>query len=85
MNCLDIRSLATEYLEAALPTEDHAAFDQHIDSCEKCSEWLDTLRQAIEELGEFSTEELSTLTEKILLTQFRRGMRKRSNSDSEAE
>lgn len=83
MNCLDIRTLATEYLEDELPPEDRATFEQHIESCEKCSAWFEMLRQAIEELCELSTDELSTLTEKVLIDQFRR--RKQGQSESEPE
>ena len=72
LNCLDIRTLATEYLEDELPPEDRATFGQHIESCEKCNEWFEMLRQAIEELGELSADELSKLTEKVLIHPFRR-------------
>jgi anti-sigma factor RsiW len=83
LNCLDIRTLATEYLEDELPPENRATFEQHIESCEKCNEWFEMLRQAIEELCELSTDELSTLTEKVLIDQFRR--RKQGESESEPE
>ena len=85
MNCLDIRTLATEYLEDELPPEDRATFGQHIEPCEKCNEWFEMLRQAIEELGELSTDELSTLTEKVLIHQFRRRKQGRSESEPEEE
>ena len=51
MNCLSIRTLATEYLEGALGEKDRREFELHLKSCEKCQNWMESFEGTIEMLG----------------------------------
>ena len=77
MNRLDIRTLATEYLEAALPPQDRFTFERHLQQCERCQDWFSSFQETIAGLRELSTDELTAETEVALMEQFRRSKRNR--------
>jgi len=85
VDCLAIRSFANDYLEDKLSVEDRKAFDKHISSCGKCQEWFEALQELTGALGGLSTEDLSALTKKVLLQQFKRRTQSSSPSDPESE
>lgn len=70
--CRELVELVTEYLEGALPAEEVAAIEAHLDECPGCRAYLDQMRATIAVLG---TVTVRTLPDRIvddLLLAFRR-------------
>ena len=47
MNCREIKELATEYLEQALPGPKRAAFEEHLAECAACQKYVADMRALI--------------------------------------
>ena len=63
----DIRHMLSEYIDGAVLPEDRAAIEDHLKTCEKCSEALKELRQTVAHIR--SVEELDPpawMTQKIM-------------------
>lgn len=52
----DLVELVTDYLDGALPPEEHARFERHLDTCEACREHLDQMETTIRVLHEAGRE-----------------------------
>ena len=67
MNHNDIRHMLSEYIDGAVLPGDRAAIEEHLKTCEKCSEALKELRQTVAHIR--SVEELDPpawMTQKIM-------------------
>jgi len=47
MNCREFVGFLMDYLDGALPPEQAATFDAHMDDCPSCVTYLDTYRETI--------------------------------------
>ena len=59
LSCRELVELVTEYLEGALSRADRMRFEQHIDGCENCSEYLEQMKRTIELTGELKEDDIS--------------------------
>ncbi len=71
LSCQELVELVTDYLEAALPPEERERFEQHLDECGNCREYLAQMRTTIELAGELTPESLSPGAEQALREAFR--------------
>jgi anti-sigma factor RsiW len=71
LSCQELVELVTDYLEAALPPEERARFEAHLDECGNCREYLAQMRTTIELAGELTLESISPEAESALLEAFR--------------
>jgi len=75
LSCQELVELVTDYLESALPPEEHARFEGHLDECGNCREYLAQMRTTIELTGELTPDSLSPEAESALLEAFRNWQR----------
>jgi anti-sigma factor RsiW len=71
LSCQELVELVTDYLEGALPPEEHARFEEHAARCKGCGVYLEQMRQTIELLGRFPVAALAPEAERELLAAFR--------------
>jgi anti-sigma factor RsiW len=69
--CIEIVELLTDYLEGALPPDEVAAVDAHLQACAPCRIYLAQLKTTIRALGTVPVESLSDEAYDTLLTAFR--------------
>ncbi|MCK5305731.1 MAG: zf-HC2 domain-containing protein [Candidatus Omnitrophica bacterium] len=51
MNCNEIKKLLSEYIDGALEADEKAVVEEHLASCEKCSEEAALLKACVEKIG----------------------------------
>jgi anti-sigma factor RsiW len=71
LSCQELVELVTDYFEGALPAEEHARFEEHVERCQGCGVYLEQMRITIRLLGRLSADELSPGVERELLEAFR--------------
>jgi anti-sigma factor RsiW len=71
MPCQELVETITAYLEGTLPTGDRRRFDEHLEQCEACSEYLAQMRGTIARLGAVDAMTLSEGAHEQLLAVFR--------------
>ncbi len=71
MTCKEFVELVTEYLEGALPPDEHERFEAHLATCDRCPNYLDQMRQTITLVGKLTEESLSAEASDELLHIFR--------------
>jgi anti-sigma factor RsiW len=70
-SCQELVELVTEYLEDALPPDERARFEAHIEPCDGCRAYLQQIRTTIELTGQLTPEQLEPAAEAALLGAFR--------------
>jgi anti-sigma factor RsiW len=71
LSCRELVELVSDYLEGALPTEQHARFEAHIGGCEHCAAYLRQMRETLALLGTLPADALSREAEDALRVAFR--------------
>jgi anti-sigma factor RsiW len=71
LSCQELVELVTEYLEDALPPDERARFEAHIEPCDGCRAYLQQIRTTIELTGQLTPEQLEPAAEAALLGAFR--------------
>ena len=71
LSCQELVELVTEYLEGVLPADDRARFEQHLEPCAGCREYVAQIRTTIELAGEVTPADLTFEAEQALLAAFR--------------
>jgi anti-sigma factor RsiW len=71
LSCQELVELVTSYLEGALPPDERASFEHHIEGCTGCNEYVRQMRMTIELTGRLTAADLSPDAEAKLLTVFR--------------
>ncbi|HEX5195841.1 MAG TPA: zf-HC2 domain-containing protein [Gaiellales bacterium] len=69
--CRELVELVTDYLEGALPPEQHARFDNHIAGCDGCTTYLEQMRETIRLTGTLREQQISSGALAALLHAFR--------------
>jgi anti-sigma factor RsiW len=70
-SCQELVELVTDYLEGALSPADLRRFEEHIATCDGCTEYLRQLRETIRLVGAITREDVSPEAEAELLAVFR--------------
>jgi anti-sigma factor RsiW len=71
ITCKEVVELVTDYLEGALPSDEAALFEQHLNFCEGCVWYLDQIRTTASLAGRLREEEVPDETRQALVTAFR--------------
>ena len=71
LGCQEFVELVTAWLEGALDPGDQGRFDEHLDACGNCAQYLEQIRQTIRITGTLRPEDLSPEAEEVLLKAFR--------------
>jgi anti-sigma factor RsiW len=71
LSCQELVELVTDYLEGALDERDRRAFDDHLERCDGCTEYVDQLRETVRLTGTLRPDDLSPSAEAALLQAFR--------------
>ena len=71
ITCQEVTELVTDYFERALPADETALFEQHLNFCEGCDWYVDQMRATVEAAGKVEEEELSPEFRDRLMTAFR--------------
>lgn len=69
--CIELVELLTDYLEGALPPDEVAAVEAHLDLCAPCRTYLAQMRATIAALGSVPVDTLSDRAYDDLLEAFR--------------
>lgn len=70
--CRELVELVTEYFEGALPPEEVAAIEAHLDECPGCRAYLEQMRATIAAVGALPVQTLPDAMVDDLLRAFRR-------------
>jgi len=76
--CVEIASLATEYLESALSPEERSQFEGHLRGCPGCLTYLDQIRATAALAREAPRPEIPPAERDAFLAALRRWKRERS-------
>ena len=71
ISCQEVVELVTDYVEQALPADEAAVFEQHLNFCDGCVRYVDQVRKTIDVVGELRAEDIPDDTKEHLLTAFR--------------
>lgn len=71
MTCKELVELVTDYLEGALSAPERQRFEQHLNQCSGCRNYLEQMQQTIQSVGRLSEESLSPAARDQLLHVFR--------------
>ena len=71
ISCQEVVELVTDYVEKALPADEAAIFEQHLNFCDGCVWYVDQVRHTIDTVGELHVEDVPEETKAKLLTAFR--------------
>ena len=71
VSCQEVVELVSDYLEQALPADEAALVEQHLNFCDGCVWYVDQLRTTITTLGRIEEEQLQAETRERLMTAFR--------------
>jgi hypothetical protein len=71
ISCQEVVELVTDYLETALPADETALFEQHLNFCEGCVWYVDQMRTTVGIAGRIREEDVPDHTRERLLTAFR--------------
>ncbi len=71
ISCQEVVELVTDYLETALPPDEAALFEQHLNFCEGCVWYVDQMRATIATVGRITEEDVPPETREQLVTAFR--------------
>jgi anti-sigma factor RsiW len=70
LSCQDVVEVVTDYLDKALPPEEAALFEQHINSCEGCVFYVQQIKKTAEVLEEVREEHISPEAKHRLMRTF---------------
>jgi len=71
MNCKELVELVTDYLEGKLPSVETVRFEQHLSTCDGCTNYLAQIRQTIRVVGSLRRDALTTHQWQDLMNIFR--------------
>jgi len=71
VTCQEVVELVTDYLEQALPADEAAVFEQHLNFCDGCDWYVDQMRTTIATVGRIEEENVPSGMRDKLLAAFR--------------
>jgi anti-sigma factor RsiW len=71
VSCQQVVELVTDYVERALPADQTALFEQHLNFCDGCVWYVDQIRTTIASVGRIEEEDIPPETRERLLAAFR--------------
>ena len=71
LSCQELVELVTDYLEDALPSEERARFENHLERCRGCTNYVEQIRTTIALTGRAHADELDPATCEAIVEAFR--------------
>jgi anti-sigma factor RsiW len=71
LTCRELVELVTDYLEGALDPAERARFEEHLASCDGCTNFLRQMRITIQLTGSLTEEQIAEPQRSSLLLAFR--------------
>jgi anti-sigma factor RsiW len=71
LSCQELVELVSDYLDRALPAEEAALFEQHLNFCDGCEWYLDQMRTTIATVGRIQEDDVPPATLDRLISAFR--------------
>jgi anti-sigma factor RsiW len=71
ISCQELVELVTGYIEGALPAQETALFEQHLNFCEGCVWYLEQIRGTIRAAGRVAEDDIPADDRDRLLAAFR--------------
>lgn len=71
VTCREVVELVTGYLERALPADETALFEQHLNFCEGCAWYVEQMRGTVRAAGRLAEDDIPAEARHRLLTAFR--------------
>lgn len=71
LSCKELVEIITEYLEGTLPLPERIRFEEHLQVCEGCRNYLGQMRQTIQTVGQLKSKALAPAAQQELLQLFR--------------
>ena len=71
LSCQELVELVTDYLEDALPPEERARFEHHLERCRGCTTYVEQIRITIELTGHVHADDLDPRTRDAIVEAFR--------------
>lgn len=71
LTCEELVELVSDYLEGGMSPEERLRFEDHLEICEGCRNYLDQMRKTIAAVGRLGEEHISPDAERTLLKAFR--------------
>jgi len=71
LSCNEVVELVTDYLERALPADEAALVEQHLNFCEGCVWYVDQIRTTVQTVGRIEPQEVPPEVREQLLGAFR--------------
>lgn len=71
VTCQEVVELVTDYLERALPADETALVEQHLNFCEGCVWYVDQMSATVGALGRIEEADVPPETRDKLMTAFR--------------
>jgi anti-sigma factor RsiW len=71
MTCKKLVEDITSYVEGTMPNGERRRFDEHLDLCPGCRNYIEQMRATIGALGSLREDQLSSDTRESLLATFR--------------
>ena len=71
LTCRELVELVTDYLEHALPADERARFEEHLEGCGPCVEYIGQMRRTVELVGTLREDAIAPAAEQALLAAFR--------------
>jgi anti-sigma factor RsiW len=71
LSCRELVELVTDYLEGALPADEQARFQGHLEACDPCVGYIEQIRLTVTAAGRVEEEDLDPASREALLAEFR--------------
>lgn len=71
MSCKELVELVTDYFEDALPPEERQQFEQHLNLCHGCVNYVEQMRVTVKSVGALHEESVPPEARSALLDAFR--------------
>lgn len=71
LSCQELVELVTDYTENTLSAVEHARFEEHLETCEGCRNYVEQMKETVAAVGRLHPDDLSPEAEKALLNAFR--------------
>jgi anti-sigma factor RsiW len=71
MTCQELTEVLTDYLEGVMPPGERARFDEHLELCEGCANYVAQMRQTIRAVHELRPDHVEATVPDDVLAAFR--------------
>ena len=71
LTCRELVEIVTDYVEGVMPEPDRRRFDEHLEVCPGCRNYVDQMRATIRTVGSLREEMVEPETRDVLLATFR--------------